>query len=147
MDNKEKLLIIINKILEVKGLDTLEKINPSDKLREDLGLDSFDLAELTVIIEEDYDVDIFSDGIVENISEILDKIDKSNSNNLFFLDVKNNVSLSYSNLLKNFTSKDFVITDGNFDNAKDFLINFISALYYGFDIKINDLGVLNNKKK
>ena len=76
MDNKEKLLIIINKILEVKGLDTLEKINPSDKLREDLGLDSFDLAELTVIIEEDYDVDIFSDGIVENISEILDKIDK-----------------------------------------------------------------------
>ena len=71
---------------------------------------------------------------------------KSNSNNLFFLDVKNNVSLSYSNLLKNFTSKDFVITDGNFDNAKDFLINFISALYYGFDIKINDLGVLNNKK-
>ena len=76
MDNTEKLLIIINRILEGKGLDSLEKISPSDKLRDDLGLDSFDLAELTVIVEEDFNVDIFSDGIVENISEILEKIDK-----------------------------------------------------------------------
>jgi acyl carrier protein len=76
MDNKEKLLIIINRILEGKGFALLEKINSSDKLRDDLGFDSFDLAELTVIIEEDYNVDIFSDGIVENVSEILDKIDK-----------------------------------------------------------------------
>ena len=75
MNNLEKLLIIINRILEGKGLEALEKINPSDKLRDDLGLDSFDLAELTVIVEEDYNIDIFSDGIVENISEILEKID------------------------------------------------------------------------
>lgn len=75
MNNLEKLLIIINRILEGKGLESLEKINPSDKLRDDLGLDSFDLAELTVIVEEDYNIDIFSDGIVENISEILEKID------------------------------------------------------------------------
>ena len=75
MDNKEKLLIIINKILEVKGLDTLEKINPSDKLREDLGLDCLILRNYDNY-RRGYDVDIFSDGIVENISEILDKIDK-----------------------------------------------------------------------
>lgn len=39
-----------------------------------LGLDSLDLAELTVRIEAEYDVDIFEDGVVTTIGEILAKI-------------------------------------------------------------------------
>lgn len=75
MNNKEKLLTIINQVLEGKGSVALKSIKPTDKLREDIGLDSFDLAELTVRIEEVFDVDVFEDGIVEIISEISNKID------------------------------------------------------------------------
>ena len=70
-----KILEIINQIREDKGFDKLSELNDNDKLRDDLGLDSFDLAELTVIIEEEFNVDIFEDGLVENISEITKKID------------------------------------------------------------------------
>ena len=75
MNSKIKLLPIINKVLEGKGFKTVDSLNDNDKLRDDLGLDSFDLAELTVIIEEEFNVDIFEDGLVENISEITKKID------------------------------------------------------------------------
>ena len=37
----------------------------------DLGLTSFDMATLTVMIEDEYDVDIFEDGIVLTIEEIV----------------------------------------------------------------------------
>tara|TARA_B110000240_G_scaffold195732_1_gene246041 strand:- start:1255 stop:1488 length:234 start_codon:yes stop_codon:yes gene_type:complete len=75
MNSKIKLLPIINRVLEGKGFKTVDSLNDNDKLRDDLGLDSFDLAELTVIIEEEFNVDIFEDGLVENISEITKKID------------------------------------------------------------------------
>ena len=75
MNSKIKLLPIINRVLEGKGFKTVDSLNDDDKLRDDLGLDSFDLAELTVIIEEEFNVDIFEDGLVENISEITKKID------------------------------------------------------------------------
>jgi len=75
MNSKTKLLPLINRVLEGKGFETLDSLSDNDKLRDDLGLDSFDLAELTVIIEEEFNVDIFEDGLVENISEIIIKID------------------------------------------------------------------------
>ena len=74
MKSKIKLLPIINKVLQGKGFQTVDSLNDNDKLRDDLGFDSFDLAELTVIIEEEFNVDIFEDGLVENISEIIKKI-------------------------------------------------------------------------
>jgi acyl carrier protein len=74
MNNKEQLLIIINEVLEGKGSTKIKSIFETDKLRDDIGLDSFDLAELTVRVEEAFDVDIFEDGIIEVISEILNKI-------------------------------------------------------------------------
>jgi acyl carrier protein len=43
-------------------------------LREDLGLDSLDLAELTVRIEDEYGVDIFHDEIVTNAADIINKL-------------------------------------------------------------------------
>lgn len=71
----EKLLSIINTVLENRGKTTVASINADTSLRNDLGLDSLDLAELTVRIESEYDVDIFEDGIVTTIGEIMSKIE------------------------------------------------------------------------
>ncbi|MFW5879508.1 MAG: acyl carrier protein [bacterium] len=70
----DDILSIINNIRENKADGPLEKLEQSTKLREDCGLDSFDLAELTVRIEKKYNVDVFADGIVNTVGEIVAKI-------------------------------------------------------------------------
>ena len=55
----EQLLCIINTILENRGKKRVESITRETSLRDNLGFDSLDLAELTVRIEAEYDVDIF----------------------------------------------------------------------------------------
>jgi acyl carrier protein len=72
----DKLLNIINLILSKNSRDELEYLNPEYNLRNDIGLDSLDLAELTVRIENEFGVDVFEDGIVNSIKEIIDKIEK-----------------------------------------------------------------------
>ena len=67
---KEKVLEIINEIREAKGLASVSTIRNETKLREDLNLTSFDLAELTVKIEDEFDIDIFEDGLVNTVGEI-----------------------------------------------------------------------------
>lgn len=69
-----KILEIVNTIREGKGLDPVMKLNPTDNLRNDLELTSFDLAELTVRIEDEFDIDIFEDGLVNTIGEIYKKL-------------------------------------------------------------------------
>jgi acyl carrier protein len=64
---------MINEVLESNG-DSLISISPEMDLRDDIGMDSLDLAHLTVLIEDEYGVDIFENGIVGSISEILKKI-------------------------------------------------------------------------
>ncbi len=44
------------------------------RLREDLGLDSLQLAVLTVKIEAEFGVDVFADGVVTTVGEIEEKI-------------------------------------------------------------------------
>lgn len=66
-----RLLKIINSINEKKGNELLERLNPNISLREDLKYDSLDLAELTVLIEDEYDIDIFEEKIVYNLGEIM----------------------------------------------------------------------------
>lgn len=61
---KEKVLEIINQIRASKDLTTVLTLKASDDLRNDLDLTSFDLAELTVRIEDEFDIDIFEDGLV-----------------------------------------------------------------------------------
>ena len=73
---ESKVLEIINGIRAAKGLALVETINNDTKLREDLSLTSFDLAELTVKIEDEFDVDIFEDGLVNTIGEIFAKLSK-----------------------------------------------------------------------
>ena len=73
---KTKVLEIINDIRVAKGLDPDNSINEETRLREDLDLTSFDLAELTVKIEDEFDIDIFEDGLVGTVGEIFAKLEK-----------------------------------------------------------------------
>lgn len=69
-----KVLNIVNIVLSNRGKSQISKITESFNLRDDLGFDSLDLAELTARIEAEYDVDIFEDGIVITIGDIMRKL-------------------------------------------------------------------------
>jgi len=70
------VLEALNKILkkkkreEIKNLDDVLKLS----LQNDLGLDSLDLAELTVRIENKTGIDIFENKIIRTVEEILDEL-------------------------------------------------------------------------
>tara|TARA_Y100000592_G_scaffold73574_1_gene114632 strand:- start:4106 stop:4336 length:231 start_codon:yes stop_codon:yes gene_type:complete len=65
---------IILVVLENSSLPVEVDINLETRLREDLGLDSIALAELAVRIEEKYDVDVFENGLVFSVEEVIQKI-------------------------------------------------------------------------
>jgi len=71
---EEKILEIMNTVLDNRTKKKLAALSPEMHLRNDIGFDSLDLAELTVRIEAEYDIDIFEDGIVNTVSEILGKL-------------------------------------------------------------------------
>lgn len=71
---KQKILEIINNIRAAKELAPVVELHADDNLRDDLSLTSFDLAELTVNIEDEFDIDIFEDGLVNTIGEIYSKL-------------------------------------------------------------------------
>ena len=73
---EQTILNIINSIREAKELAPVVDLHTSDNLREDLGLTSFDLAELTVRIEDEYGIDIFEEGLVNTVGEIYAKLQK-----------------------------------------------------------------------
>lgn len=73
---KEKVLNIINEIRIAKELNEMKTLNEKDNLRDDLGFTSFDLAELTVRIEDEFDIDIFEDGLISTVGEIYAKLEK-----------------------------------------------------------------------
>lgn len=69
------LLKIINTVLENRGKNKVESIKPEQNLRNDFGFDSLDLAELTVRIEAEFDVDIFEDGLIHTVGQINEKLE------------------------------------------------------------------------
>lgn len=71
------LINIINEMREENGQNRIDSLDPTMHLRDDLELDSLMLAELTVRIEDEYDIDIFEDGIVQTIGEILEKLERN----------------------------------------------------------------------
>ncbi len=75
MELINSILGIVNEIRVSKGMSIFDSISELDRLREDYGFTSFDLAELTVKIEDEYDIDIFEDGLVNTVGEILAKLD------------------------------------------------------------------------
>lgn len=70
----EKLSEIIKNIEANKEEPFTKEITPATSLCDDLHFDSFDLAELTVRIESEFGVDVFEDGIVYTVGEILKKL-------------------------------------------------------------------------
>ena len=52
----------------------LDALKDSDTLLFDMQLTSFDLAELTVKLEDEYGIDIFEDGLVNTVGEIYAKL-------------------------------------------------------------------------
>lgn len=75
MDKKLFILEVVNSIRANKEQNKLSEINDTDRLREDYGFTSFDLAELTVKIEDEFDIDIFEDGLVNTVGEIIEKLE------------------------------------------------------------------------
>lgn len=71
-----KLLEIINGILENTNRETIQELSEEMSLRKDLDFDSLDLAVLTVNIESEFDIDIFEDGNVDTIDEIIKRLQK-----------------------------------------------------------------------
>jgi acyl carrier protein len=69
-----KILEIINKVRDNKELSKLEEIDSATQLREDCGFDSLDLAELTVRIEKEFNIDVFEKGNLNTIGEIIDRL-------------------------------------------------------------------------
>jgi acyl carrier protein len=70
---KRSLLEIINEVLSESDTK-VEAISTDMDLRNDLGMDSMNLAYLTVLIEDEYGIDIFADGLVSKVSDILNKL-------------------------------------------------------------------------
>jgi acyl carrier protein len=62
---------LINTVLTNNGLSSVENINYEISLRNDLGFDSLKLAELTVRIEDIFGVDIFANGMIDKIGDII----------------------------------------------------------------------------
>lgn len=67
---KETILDAVNHVRAKNGLPRLNQFDPTARLREDIGLDSLDMAELTVRIEAVSGVDIFANRLVRTLGEI-----------------------------------------------------------------------------
>ena len=71
---RDKLLQIINLILENGEQKPVDTVDEGTKLRENLGLDSFCLAELTVRLEDETGIDVFADGLIDTVGEVLHRL-------------------------------------------------------------------------
>ena len=72
---KEKVIEIIKNILIENDIEfSVEEINESIVLMDDLGLDSFNLAQLTVEIESEFGVDIFENGVISSVGDIFKQL-------------------------------------------------------------------------
>lgn len=71
---KKNLKEIINEIQKENGVELSITLNDNDDLINDIGLDSLDLAQLTVMIEDIYGIDVFENKIVRKVYEIKELI-------------------------------------------------------------------------
>lgn len=71
---KAELNQLLNLVQRNKGQPESMAVGDDARLREDLGLDSLDLAELTVRIEERFGVDVFDEGVVLRWGDVCDRV-------------------------------------------------------------------------
>jgi acyl carrier protein len=77
METLDQLLKIINTVLDNHQEKTISELKPEMTLRQDLGMDSIMLAEMTVRIEDETGVDVFENGMLYTVKNIFDIISKS----------------------------------------------------------------------
>ncbi|PWR69625.1 acyl carrier protein [Methanospirillum stamsii] len=70
---EEQVKKIVEDIYKKKNGGAFQ-ISKSTSLRNDLGFDSFDLAELTVKIEDLFGIDIFENRIVDTFEQIINEL-------------------------------------------------------------------------
>ncbi|QDV26137.1 phosphopantetheine-binding protein [Aureliella helgolandensis] len=68
------LIEILNEILDDAGRETVSVLSPNLRLKEDLGMDSLEMAVLTVKLEAMTGVDVFANGVVRTIGEIQEQL-------------------------------------------------------------------------
>jgi acyl carrier protein len=73
----EEIKNVIYTICDKKKVSSPEEIIETMSLRNDLGFDSFKLAQLTVELEDLYDVDIFKNGNIDLVGDIINCINNS----------------------------------------------------------------------
>lgn len=71
-----ELLELVNVVRSHRGRAELAALSPEMRLREDIGFDSLDLAELTVRIEERFRIDVFAQGIVHRWGELQERVER-----------------------------------------------------------------------
>ena len=64
----------INQVLISSNRPVLSSIDLHHSLQSDLGLDSLELAELTVRIDAETGVDVFKEGVVRTVGEVVDRL-------------------------------------------------------------------------
>ena len=69
-----KLRSIVEELLLESGKALPTAFTAGTRLREDLGLNSLELAILTVRIESVYQVDVFEQGLVATLGEVAERI-------------------------------------------------------------------------
>lgn len=70
----DKVTSHLNEVLRVSERPPVQRLDEAMRLRQDLGLDSLELAELTVRLEAEFGVDIFREGLVNTVAEVLDRL-------------------------------------------------------------------------
>jgi acyl carrier protein len=65
-----EVLRIINLVRQHKQLPPVAALGDELRLREDLGFESIDLAELTVRLEERFGIDVFDEGVLRTAGEL-----------------------------------------------------------------------------
>ena len=70
----QELLIFVNRVRRHKNQTEIPLLNGNPLLRDDLGFDSLDLAELTVRIEERFGIDVFEEGVVDRWDVIRERV-------------------------------------------------------------------------
>jgi acyl carrier protein len=70
----QMLLDKINQVLVESGREPVNALRDDMRLRKDLGLDSLELAVLTVKIEAATGIDIFENGLVDTVGQVAKRL-------------------------------------------------------------------------
>ena len=80
MDNFHKIKQIINTIFENNELEIPKEISFNSSLKRDLEMDSIMMAEMSVRLEDEFGIDVFENGLLFSIEEILEKVTNQKQN-------------------------------------------------------------------